>query len=290
VIAQDTSGSYEYLGEGPSCSYGSPHMIPGTTFYLCNSFVRTDLSSANAIYDVGDYDGDGATDLLISTAYGIYEYTGIKGPQGGFNVDVWQTSAYNFDNASTWSRDFNGDTVDDFILETSTSTHEYLGTYSGQFYQSPWSTNQRGWYDTFTYIGDFNGDDVSDVIFLTPSGVDMWIGEQNSNGGFNDWWGTADFTFTTGMIWIGDYNGDGHTDFIGRNNGGATEWFGNPIGHLTEGSWYRPISGTRTSRSSSRRSSSAQEPWFAMPRFLIAPTRFAIVPVAASVRVPQSKR
>lgn len=177
--------------------------------------------------DVGDFNGDGKTDLLFvnATTNGIAEWQ-LNGTQIVTNPQVGVApSGFHF--ASTG--DFNGDGKTDLLLINDTTHDVQMWQMNGTQVSSATTIGTinaaGGWH--FAATGDFNGDGKTDLFFVndTTHGAAVWlmngsqitagpqIGTINAAGGWQ---------FTD----VGDFNGDGKSDlfFVNSTTRGVAVW------------------------------------------------------------------
>jgi Ca2+-binding RTX toxin-like protein len=177
--------------------------------------------------DVGDFNGDGKTDLLflndITQGVAVWQMNGSQvtaNPQVGV-----MPSGFHF--AATG--DFNGDGKTDLLMINDTTHAVSVWQMNGTQVTSTTTVGTinaaSGWH--FEAVGDFNGDGKTDLFFVndTTHGAAVWlmdgnqvtaspqIGVINANGG----WHFAD---------IGDFNGDGKSDlfFVNDTTHGVAVW------------------------------------------------------------------
>lgn len=187
-------------------------------------------------HGVGDFNGDGKTDLYLYFADGgsWRTHVALSNGDGTFAAEVPWTESDDY--SGDWSHgtgDFNGDGKTDISLYVSDSSGGWRveiafskgnGTFSTPV---PWSKpgNLGGWHQG---IGDFNGDGKTD-IFLYFNDVDGWRAHVALSKG--------DGTFAPPTYWekvlnyeswgqgSGDFTGDGKTDlhlFAGDSSGWRT--------------------------------------------------------------------
>lgn len=154
------------------------------------------------ILGLGDFNGDGVTDLLQRNSNGAVGCYFTSGSKIGWNYfqslgNEWSLSAVG---------DFNNDGRDDIVLK-----HD-------QGFAGCWLTNTDGtvaWSDLSTLnddfkivgAGDFNGDGTDDVLLEKNGYFGVWLVK---NGGAYDWMGLG--TTSGKLEQIGDFNGDGVDD------------------------------------------------------------------------------
>ena len=175
---------------------------------------------------VGDYNGDGLTDILVSSNQGDTLYSGQPAPSTpGFNggtptgtqLDAFRTLNFG---------DFNGDGTTDIYAGKGTASGStlYLGD-DANFNPYPISQQITGGQ---ILSGDFDGDSRTDLLVAAKSSATAWI----SSG--------TDFTACTtqrypsvpsGSNYIADFNGDGRDDLLSIiSEGSGTLYFSSSDG------------------------------------------------------------
>lgn len=171
-------------------------------------------SSRNTFASVGDFNGDGLTDVA-----GWDPITG----QWGVGVNQGDTLASqtwgSWNPASGWQDvlvgDFNGDGRDDIAGRRSSGYWSVLVSNGNSFSDTDWGgrwSNSRPWYDV--QVGDFNGDGRDDIAGRNDVGA--WFVALGSANGFTS---THFDTWSTARTWqhvkAADVNGDNRTDLVG---------------------------------------------------------------------------
>jgi hypothetical protein len=186
-----------------------------------NSFVS--VSTSTLVAGVGDFNGDGRSDILWRDTSGtIFNF--LASANGGFtnNGDNSSVSVA----ASTQVAgvgDFNGDGLADLLWrDSSGAIFDFLGTPNGGFVNNgdnsfvlvPTTTQVAG-------IGDFNGDGLDDILWRNDTGgIFNFLG--TANGGFVNNGDNSSVNVGTSfqIASIGDFNGDAIDDILWRNNTG----------------------------------------------------------------------
>lgn len=225
-----------------------PGVWSGWKIYLMTGGVYSSTPNYSGTYPswgerylIGDYDGDGKDEFLVtSDAYqGIY-WAGWELYK--FNPSLNTYAMTNNGTDPSWGErlyvgDFNGDNKDDFLVtadELLTTGYSWVGykifTSSGNGFSQ---TLQKGWPGYFEdfYIGDFNGDNLDEFIITGNEYTDpnVWDGYkvyQNTGSdfiqvGYNNWpsWGEN--------FIINDWNRDGHDDYtIVASGQNSVNWQG----------------------------------------------------------------
>jgi len=217
---------YFYLGNGDG------------TFQPAGSPI--DLQVAGAAHAVvGDFNGDGKLDLVIScdglyrnqnTSYALVFLPG-KG-DGTFGTPVPSAPQSSSGSGSILlSSDLNNDGKLDLIWNTANINTVFMGNGDGTFQQRP-----LGLGGTPLAIADLNADGIADLVI----GNSVYAG--NGDGTFQ----TSPFFTATSLqyrtvigVVIGDVNADGHTDLLfqytlpGGSNGDLAVYFGDGKGNFT---------------------------------------------------------
>ncbi len=206
-----------------------------------------------AVKGVGDFNGDGKSDILFqNTASGdgscyiwaldgitiIYDGTGYVGPSGA----DWAVKGVG---------DFNGDGKSDILFQNQNANGGvYIWSMDGTTINGDGSgfVGRSGADWIIKGVGDFNGDGKSDILFQIQNGdggVYIWA----MDGAMINGDGTG-YVGLAGGEWVvkgvGDFNGDGKSDILFQNsnaNGGVYIWSMDGTTILNDGSGYVGPSG-----------------------------------------------
>jgi hypothetical protein len=195
-----TSGGDYILGANSSASFN-----PATNF--------TVGSNPNSV-TVGDFNGDGKSDLAVANFYSnnvsvlLGTGTGSFGAATNFTVGTRPISVT--------VGDFNGDGKSDLAVANynSSNVSVLLGTGTGSFGAATNFTVGTGPFSVT--VGDFNGDGKSDLAVTNYNNNNVSVLLGTGTGSF----GTAtNFTVGTGpfSVTVGDFNGDGKSDLAVAN-------------------------------------------------------------------------
>src|SRR5439155_4869509 len=129
---------------------------------------------------MGDFDGDGALDLVVTNA-GSNSVSVLLGDGGGgfFNFGDFTAGAGPY---SVAVADFNGDGRSDLAVANifGNSVTVLLGHADGTFQAAP--TYVTGNEPVSVAVGDFNGDGIPDLAVLNSTGVHVLL--RNGDGSF----------------------------------------------------------------------------------------------------------
>jgi len=175
------------------------------------------------IVGVGDFNGDGSSDLVYSDA--SIGMTQIQLLNGNTNIGGGVIANSPFENNRSWTvvgvGDFNGDGKCDLVYynaNTGVTQIQLLNGNtnigSGVIANSPFENNP-GW--TVVGVGDFNGGGKSDLVYYDASigvtQIQLLNGNTNIGGGV-----IANSPFENNPSWtivgVGDFNRDGKSDLV----------------------------------------------------------------------------
>jgi hypothetical protein len=173
---------------------------------------------------VGDFDGDGRSDVLrLSSNYNygrfipaVHATKLLRSTGSAFEEIAWTGNA--------WPAleplhvgDFNGDGRTDFWVP---SRGLYYGASQGFNLVQPSVVPGQGWADAPTVVGDFDGDGRADVAKVYSPGSDpqrihVWRGTETGFTGAELWWpGVVGLTGEGQNFQVLDLNGDGKADIV----------------------------------------------------------------------------
>ena len=179
--------------------------------------VNNSLSNDWHIAGIGDFNGDGRSDILLRNDSGLVnEWLG--GPAGDFASNIANVNnALSNDWHIAGIGDFNGDGHSDILLRNDSGlVNEWLGRAAGDFASNITNVNfglSTDWH--VAGVGDFNGDGRSDVLLRNDNGtVNEWLGRPAGDFASN----IANVNIALTNDWhiagIGDFNGDGLSDIL----------------------------------------------------------------------------
>ena len=170
-----------------------------------------EFDATTNVLGLGDFNGDGQTDLLLRNDNGAVGCYFTSGETLGWNYfqslgDEWTVSAVG---------DLNGDGRDDVVLKHDAG---FAGSWITQSdYTMAWA-NLDTLAEGFAIVGtgDFNGDGTDDVLLQNGSYFGAWLVEDGSVAG---WMGLGDLGTAT-VEQIGDFDADGIADLRIRTAAG----------------------------------------------------------------------
>ncbi len=170
---------------------------------------------------VGDFNGDGVQDLVVTAGSGVGVLLG-KG-DGSFQPAQFDTDVVG--SSAVAVADFNGDGIQDLVVAntgpnyTRDSVSVLLGTGDGSFQDTrDFST---GYGASSVAVGDFTGDGRADfaVTSSLDGMVDVFLG--TGDGSFQDPRSLVAGSYPASVV-VGDFNGDGIPDLAMVNYTGVT--------------------------------------------------------------------
>ncbi|MBQ9787714.1 MAG: hypothetical protein IJW33_06055, partial [Lentisphaeria bacterium] len=205
LYGTDNDGQDIFFADGKSV--GAWKVVEGKVTGYKNIMA---VNATTNVLGLGDFNGDGATDLLLRSTSGDLGYFGTDGTGWHYLKGLgkeWSVAAVG---------DLNGDGLDDTVLRHDAG---FAGTFLTQ------SNNTVKWANldtlsndmTIVGTGDFNGDGVDDVLLQNKSNgwVGAWLVEDGSVDGF-----MGICKNTNSIEQIADFNGDGIDDLRIRTASG----------------------------------------------------------------------
>ena len=208
------------------------------TLTTANGMSEDAWSDAHRAGIVGDFDGDGAADLLLQGRSGTDDtFLLLADGQGGFAAPVTATTAWGM-NGLAWSAvahriavgDFDGDGTADLVLAPIQSTGEArvlladgTGGFTTTIATTSFGLSATDWTGHLPVAADLDGDGYDDLI-LQPhasAGRTLWL--RGGPSGFTH--DPLDLTTSAGLsgpLWadathrllVGDFDGDGDDDLV----------------------------------------------------------------------------
>ena len=225
-------------------------------------------SRTDAALNLGDFNGDGRTDLLCQeksvqfsgrSQFSI-DYADAQGQFGETdwtqrNLSPWlqcpkqgncvmAAPPTNWNVASSWCGaggkmslgDFNGDGRTDWLCRESDRLAIDYADSQGRFAGTDWSRASTWCSHTNASmnLGDFNGDGRTDLLCQDPNR--LWIDYADNRGSFSgttDWYlDTRRFSTLFSLHKLGDFNGDGRTDLLLRDTSRLQIDYADADGHF----------------------------------------------------------
>ena len=171
-----------------------------------------EFDAETQVLGLGDFNGDGQTDLLLRNDNGAVGCFFTSGDVTGWNY--FQSLGEEWDVVAIG--DLNGDGQDDVVLKNNDGG--FAGSWLTQSdYTMAWA-NLDTLTDGFSIVGcgDFNGDGTDDVLLQKGSYFGAWIVE---NGSVSSWMGIGELGDVS-VEQIGDFDADGIDDLRIRTTAG----------------------------------------------------------------------
>ena len=170
-----------------------------------------EFDAATQILGLGDFNGNGQSDLLLRNVNGAVGCYFTGGPTTGWNYfqslgDEWKLAAVG---------DLNGDGRDDVVLKHDAGfAGSWLTQSDGTMAWANLDTLPAGF--AIAGAGDFDGDGVDDVLLQKGTYYGAWL---VANGSVSSWMGLGDLGNVT-VEQIADFDGDGKDDLRIRTSAG----------------------------------------------------------------------
>ncbi|EAP97508.1 hypothetical protein JNB_18598 [Janibacter sp. HTCC2649] len=187
--------------------------------------VKTSLAPAgfDMLRVAGDWDGDGAVDVLgrLASNGGLYLYPGDG--TGGFRTPVKVGTGWNTMRIMTSVGDVTGDRVPDLLAATSSDSElrVYPGDGKGSFLKPKVVGYRWNGIRSIVGVGDWDRDGDSDVLGITTAGVPLIYG--NAGGGVLSNGPQLNFVAPQGSVVmaIGDATSDSLSDLVVKDASGT---------------------------------------------------------------------
>jgi FG-GAP-like repeat/FG-GAP repeat len=198
------------IGAWDAANVGEVWLVPGGATRLGAPLVlAVPADGAGRRVGSGDFDGDGATDLVISGFADAWILRGLGGLSFGDPLPVQVAGAdENLGEAITVVGDLDGDGADDLVVHDTTLLPDVAGWWlpsGGQLAPIPFvEPGVKPWnYRSAHGVGDVDGDGVPDVVLVGNDGFALFRG--TTDGPVHVTSGTTDDDAPlTGVDWDGD--------------------------------------------------------------------------------------
>ena len=186
-------------------------------------------------YTVGDYNGDGKKDVIITNASGSYWYysTGT----GTWNPAYTRTDLP-LGSVKYTPGDFNGDGKTDVIITTTSGSYWYYSTGTGTWNTSAYTRTDLLLDQVDYVVADFNADGREDTIIQNSSGS-YWYYSTSTLGSFNNAYTRTDLPAGKARYVPGDFNGDGKKDVIISTTSGSYWYYSTGTGTWNSAAYNR---------------------------------------------------
>lgn len=197
------------------------HLSNGTGFIGAIWYGTFKTSSASSKNWIGDFNGDGLSDIVSWKGTGDIFINLSTG--NGFTTQVWTGTFHsNATSSKNWLGDFNGDGLTDIVaygnngwvtLNLSTGSGFNTTVWTGVFDDE----GSRNW------LADFNGDGKTDIGTFCCGGAGLKLNLSTGSGFTStqiDGLQLYSYSGSEGRNFRGDFNGDGKTDIASWKSGG----------------------------------------------------------------------
>ncbi len=179
------------------------------------------------LYTPGDFNGDGRTDLVVTTSTGSYWWIST-GLNNDYNPQCdYYRSDLTLGKVKFVAGDFNGDGKSDLIVITNLGSDWYLSKADGFKYKPEiiYSDSNLVLGKISYYLGNFNGDTKTDLLAVTPNGSFWYYSEGDVSSYFPRLVYTREDLILGKVLYtIANFAGDIKSDFILTTVKGS-EWY-----------------------------------------------------------------
>jgi hypothetical protein len=182
--------------------------------------VRTAYSHP-PLYTVGDFNGDGRSDFIITTDSGSawYYSTGLGTWNNAYNRPDLPLGTVEYTTG-----DFNHDGKTDLIITNVSGSYWYFSTGTGTWNQA-YVRNDLPLGKVKYTPGDFDGDGFTDVIISTAGGS-YWYFSKGNGTWNNTAYNRTDLPLGKVGFTVGNFDGDsGHKDDVIISTAGGSYWY-----------------------------------------------------------------
>ncbi|HYH02340.1 MAG TPA: FG-GAP-like repeat-containing protein, partial [Bacillota bacterium] len=214
VIVTLSSGSYWYLSTGMD-----------NAFKPYQAYVRTDFTLGNVQFTPGDFNGDGKTDILVTTGSGTYWYYSTGSGNAYQIYQAYYRPELTYGKVQFTPGDYNGDGKTDIIYTTSAGSYWHISLGTGNSYlayQSGYRSDLKLGSVQYT-PGDYNGDGKTDIIVTTSIGSLWYLSVEDGGPNYQPYY-RSDLKLGQIEFNPGDFNGDGKTDLLATSSSGSL-WY-----------------------------------------------------------------
>jgi Trypsin/FG-GAP repeat len=167
-------------------------------------------SAARVEYTPGDFDGDGFSDVIITTPSGSYWYYGTG--RGTWDV-AYTRSDLPLGQVAFTAGNFDGQTGTDLIITTNGGSYWYYSDGRGVWDDDTYSRGDLLLGGVEFTVGDFDGWGKDDVIITTPTGSYWYY--SNTRGSFDSTsYQRTDLPLGTVEYTVGNFDDDPATDML----------------------------------------------------------------------------
>lgn len=242
MLCHDTGTGYKWIAHATSAG-----TFTGTTWGAAMGWCY----HAGAALHIGDFNGDGRSDMLCHDKGTGYKWIAHATSAGAFIGTTWQAAMgwCSLPGTALYIGDFNGDRRSDMLCHDTGAGYKWIAhaTAAGTFTGTTWQA-AMGWCShpgEALYIGDFNGDARSDMLCHdTVTGYNQIA--------YAAYAGTFGSTLEAGIDWcshagaalyIGDFNGDRRSDMLCHDSGTGYKWvaLATAAGTFSGASWGAPM-------------------------------------------------
>ena len=169
---------------------------------------------------VGDFNGDGNTDVVTAHTYNTKQIVIYLGDGKG-NLGEPITRSYDTGIENVTAGDFNGDGKDDlFVIDSMPRGFVLLSNGDGTFSTTPEFSTEPIRYNVTPLTGDFNKDGKLDLVVTGDSGITIWIG--GGDGTFTRGGNQPNTASYGANMVVGDVNSDDKLDVVTQTSGADT--------------------------------------------------------------------
>ena len=174
----------------------------------------------NGLWMVGDFNGDGKSDILHAVQGNDYANVWLSKGDGTFTVKQFKPwSGYKIPNGLWMVGDFNGDGKSDILhaVQGNDYANVWLSKGDGTFTVKqfkPWPGYEIP--NGLWMVGDFNGNGKSDILHAVQGNdyANVWLSKGDGTFTVKQFKPWSGYKIPNGLWMVGDFNGDGKSDIL----------------------------------------------------------------------------
>ncbi len=194
----------------------------GDGTFGASSYITLAGGASPNVVAVGDFDGNGSTDIAVLTASDTLVIL-LNDGSANFHTAFTYTLPAGSGNGGILVGDFNGDTLADVALVEGAAVTPYLATHGGALARGTTITTAG----SPASVVDVNHDGFADIAVLTSTGVQFVLG---SSGGQLKAGKNIPVPGLSSPLVIADFNNDGVLDLATTGSASVSVYLGNSTG------------------------------------------------------------
>lgn len=214
---------------------GTVRTYLGGAPFVYKPYSADDTWGSAGLTWVGDFTGDGASDLASADGDQVYMKISERDVNEGFDSDTWAVPNAWGTSSNTFAADFTGDGKTDIASIVGGTINYNVSTGSG-FTSGPIVVSNSWGVAGYTFAADFTGDGRADLASGGSGSVQMKISMKDGEVDTFDStaWSVTNTWGTAARTWVADFDGNGKADFASASGGTIYMKLSNGSGFTSE--------------------------------------------------------